>query len=462
MIRTPSTPRGHVAGSLLGAASLTAIAVGPASAHGTTLEEFQAPLPLPYLLAGAAATVVLTAVLLVAAGAVPDGRRTVATVGDRASRWLPAVARVGFLLLVAAAVAHGLVGQQVAADNLATVVVWPLWLKGVAILAIAAGSPWRVLSPWRTIYEWLCRLEGADLGPYTLPARLGVWPALLGVVLLVGLVENLTAIPRSPAATAAVVASYAAVMLAGGLAFGREWFRRADPLEVLYRLLGRTAPLEVSLTGTDRAPSSRRLQVAIRAPWRGTSEAVAHRTAVAVVVAAVYTVSFDGFVETGTFQALQFAVREATGLGAATPAALYVAGLLAFLALFWLVAGLTGRLGGFDAPALALAATVVPIAAAYEVAHTYLFVLANLGRLPATLGGPGLDLIGWLSVPAFWGSQVLLIVVGHVVAVIAAHLVVVRRVEAARRTAIGHAPLVVLMVCYTVLSLWIVSRPVVG
>lgn len=70
--------------------------------------------------------------------------------------------------------------------------------------------------------------------------------------------------------------------------------------------------------------------------------------------------------------------------------------------------------------------------------------------------------LDWLSLPAFWGSQVLLVVVGHIVAVVAAHAVAVERsptLAAARRT---HLPLVVLMVGYTVLSLWIISRPVVS
>jgi ABC-type amino acid transport system permease subunit len=63
-------------------------------------------------------------------------------------------------------------------------------------------------------------------------------------------------------------------------------------------------------------------------------------------------------------------------------------------------------------------------------------------------------------VGVFWGSQVLLIVLGHVIAVVAAHRVALARTETTGQARRMHAPLVVLMIGYTVLSLWIVSRPI--
>lgn len=69
--------------------------------------------------------------------------------------------------------------------------------------------------------------------------------------------------------------------------------------------------------------------------------------------------------------------------------------------------------------------------------------------------------LGWLSLPLFWGSQVVLIVLGHVSAVVAAHYVAVERFETPSAARRGNIPLIVLTVGYTVLSLWIVSQPVV-
>jgi hypothetical protein len=71
-------------------------------------------------------------------------------------------------------------------------------------------------------------------------------------------------------------------------------------------------------------------------------------------------------------------------------------------------------------------------------------------------------LLDWLTLPVFWGSQVVLIVAGHVIAIVAAHAVAVERYGTLSEAQRVHLPLVALMVGYTVLSLWIISRPVVS
>jgi hypothetical protein len=338
------------------------------------------------------------------------------------------------------------------------VLFWPVWLKGLGLVAILAGSPWRILSPWETLYAVLTHIEReppALLGDY--PDRLGVWPALLGYILLVGVVENLTTLPRSPRLTATLVAGYALVMLVGALAFGPAWLRRADPLAVLYDLLGRVAPLSV------RRTDGGSYGLALRAPWRACTRPVTDASVVAFAIAAVYTVSFDGLTGTQTFQTLLAAL--ATSLGP-TPTAtvLYVAGFAWFLASFTLAVVAVERVGGGRsvpaAVATAFAGSVLPIAAAYEASHTYPFVLRNLGTTVALATGGSVDLglTALLPIPVFWGSQVVLIVVGHIVAVVAAHGVALDRYGAAGPRA--HVPLVAVMVGYTVLSLWIISRPV--
>ena len=179
-----------------------------------------------------------------------------------------------------------------------------------------------------------------------------------------------------------------------------------------------------------------------------------------------------------------FGVREALGTGPLTGILLYGPGLVLFIGAFVLTVLAGDALGAsvgtthevttdgsrttWRGAARAFAPTVLPIAAAYDVAHNYPYVVRSTARLleisvePLGVDVGMLDPLGWLSLPVFWGSQVFLIAVGHVIAVVAAHDVAVERyssLSAARR---GHAPLVVLMVSYTVLSLWIVSQPVIG
>jgi len=462
-----------------------AATAGLASAHELTAREFTAPVPLPMVFAGAGATVGLTALWLGVADrestrsvdtAQDSPARTVASLQSHVVRPLSLALRVGFLALFAGALAHGLLGRQVATANLATLVVWPLVLKGVGLLAIAVGSPWRVLSPWETCYDALVALEGRELaiaGEY--PDRLAAWPAVVGFVLGVGILENLTVATRSPATTVAVAAGYAAVMLLGAVMYGRTWFERADALTVLFDLLGRVAPLAVERTDAGG------LAVGYRPPWVAVSRTLRDPSLVAFVVAAVYTVSFDGFTATRTYRTLLASARDVLGVGLAS-VTLYVVGLAAALVTFAAAAVLAEYLGRptrvesaerthsrRQAAAAAFGGTVVPIAAAYEVAHNYPFVAANIGQTAGVLralalGGdphPVRPLAG-LTVGAFWWSQVLLVVVGHLIAVVAAHRVATARYGPGTPSRRGHAPFVLVMVGYTVLSLWIVSQPIVG
>lgn len=453
------------------ALSLLALVPGVARAHDVAGSRFDAPLPLPLLFAGAGATVALTALWLSVTdrtAASVRRRRPVLTVSESAAHRLCHGIRGLFFAGVVAALFLGFVGRRVAAENFATVFTWPVWFRGVALLAIAFGNPWGVLSPWRTVYRGLVRVEGRELavlGEY--PSTVGRWPAVAGFVLLFGVVENLTVVPRSPRLTTALLGVYALGMIGGATLFGRTWLRRADPLGVFYGLFGRVSTVDVSRTDEGG------YAVALRPPWQGCLEPVDGVPLVLFVVAAVYTVSFDGFTNTQLFQTVLFAVRDTLGTGPGTSVLLYGTGLVGFVLAYGATSWTVERLGeGTDrewtATARGFAPTVLPIAAAYEVAHNYPYVIRNLGQLlVVSIQWTGIriesfSLLGWLSLPVFWGSQVVLIVLGHVVAVVAAHYVAIERYDTASAARRGHVPLVVLMVGYTVLSLWIISQPVVS
>ncbi|WP_254547272.1 hypothetical protein [Halomarina pelagica] len=111
-----------------------------------------------------------------------------------------------------------------------------------------------------------------------------------------------------------------------------------------------------------------------------------------------------------------------------------------------------------------VAPTILPIAAAYEFAHNYPYVIENTGKTVTVIAGwfntiIVVDPLSWLSLAVFWGTQVLLIIAGHVIAVVAAHNVIAERTSQ-RSVLVPHLPLTVLMISYTMLSLWIISRPV--
>lgn len=373
--------------ALLAVLLLLALPPGLVSAHEVG-GRFTAPIPLELLFGGAAVTVAVTAVLL----AFTVKEMPEATAGD--SSWtIPPAAATGirsasrglFFVAFVLTILGGFFGKQAPAENFATVFLWPVWLKGIAITSALIGSPWAVLSPWKTLYDGLTSLEGepiAVLGEY--PSWVGVWPALGGYVIWIGIVENLTGVPRSPRLTALLVTTYTIAMLGGGLAFGPTWFRRADVLAVLYRLFSRVAPVRFELIGSGE------YRVNFRWPWRGCLRPMAGFAGAAFVIATVYTVSFDGFTSTPEFQTLLFSVRDTLAVGSSGSILLYLLGFTGFVIVFITVSRLTQRLAGttsvkWRTAVLAFAPTVLPIAVAYEIAHNYPFVLANAGLLLTVL-----------------------------------------------------------------------------
>lgn len=433
--------------------SVTALALvaRPVAAHGVGTR-FDAPVPLPALLLGAGATLLLTAALL-AVRPPGESRRVLRRVGPRTVRAVRLVLRAVVVVALAFVVSEGLRGPDAPTRNLATLVVWPLWFTGLGLVSVLVGSPWRALSPWRAAHDALSALEGREVALREYPEALGAWPAAVAYVLLLGVAYNLTRLPDLPAATVGVVAVYGLYAVGGGVVFGRAWFERADPLTVFYDLLGRVAPVAVESAGDGG------VRVVLRSPWRACSRPTSDVAHVWLVVASVFTVTFDGLVETPAYRALYDGLR-AGGADATVSVVIYFVGIALTLVLFHLTTRAVGRIGGFDRPARSVGLSVVPVAAAYEVAHNYAFVLTYLGQLPTTVGRAAVDVLGWVPLSTFWLTQVTLVVAGHVVAVVAAHAAVRTRVRNDRRALRAHLPLVALMVGFTAMSLWVLSRPV--
>ena len=454
------------------AAALVAF-TGTAAAHGAAVET--PPIPLLALFSGAAFAVGGTAVALAVGPDPPTGRVRLGAVHARTVRVIHAVVRAGAVVALAVAVVAGL--TSTAAVSFAEVFVWPVLFKGSLVVAAVVGSPWRLVSPWHLAYDAISAVEGDELGRWSYPDRLGSWPAVVGLVAVVGVAENLTVVPDDGRLTVVLLAAYGIAAVLAAVAFGREALRRADALAVLYRLAGRVAPLAFERDDD-------RVIAFLRPPWVGSTRPLRDVSTAAFVVVAAGTVTFDGAVETaGAARALAELARF---VGAYAGLVLYGGVLVAFLAGAVLtrravaaaagasaVAGDGGRVDDGGDPAVdraavarrqarVLAATLLPIAVAYDVAHNYAYVLVNATRaLDRAADAAGvalaLDPGSALAPVVVWTTQVALVVGGHLVAVVAAHLATERTFPDPRRARRGHAPLAALMVAYTVVSLYVLA-----
>jgi hypothetical protein len=132
------------------------------------------------------------------------------------------------------------------------------------------------------------------------------------------------------------------------------------------------------------------------------------------------------------------------------------------------VIGLVERRSTIDA-ASRYAATLIPIAAVYFVAHYLTYLIIYVQFTPAVLADPlGKHWVHhygvWSGLPAgvVWWVQVMLIVAGHVIAVFQAHRIASADRPGALRTLLLHSPLTVLMIGYTVVGLWVLGQAAQG
>ena len=181
------------------------------------------------------------------------------------------------------------------------------------------------------------------------------------------------------------------------------------------------------------------------------------------------TVVYDGFSQTGRFFSLEawFLARwHWLGLHVEVLDTLLMVAIVAVFVLAYLLV-----CGSSDA-ARAYAPTLIPIAAVYFAAHYLAYLLlagqTTLGTLVDPFGhswnpwGLGEYPIRRGIAPAalVWWSQVALIVWGHVVAVFAAHRVALQRHEEPTRALLAQAPMVLLMVAYTMIGLWVLAQQI--
>ena len=115
--------------------------------------------------------------------------------------------------------------------------------------------------------------------------------------------------------------------------------------------------------------------------------------------------------------------------------------------------------------------TLIPIALAYHVAHFLVFLLIQGQLIIPLLSDPfgfGWDIWGSenyrlnfdiLPPTFYWATSVIAIVVGHIIAVFVAHSIALRTEHTPREAIQSQFPMLVLMVGYTVASLWIITQP---
>jgi hypothetical protein len=430
-------------------------------AHGVGGQK-DLPISLSLAITGAVAALVVSFTVLAVAWRTP--RYDAATSGRPAPAWLDRTVRsaafrvglraVGLVLFVYTAVA-AVFGENLTINPVLGLFYVVLWV-GVVFASFFLGPVWKAISPVRTINLAFAKLSGGDpdRGVYDYPARLGYWPAALGLYAFVWmeLVYPFTTELPSVRLWAAV---YVAAMLVGGALFGSGLYERADPFEVFSSLIGRLSPW-----------SMRDGHLIVRSPLANLDSVEVRPGLIAVVAVLFGSTGYDSFRESSRW--LQY-VQDA----GASENLLNNLALLAFCVgaglVFMVGCLLTGV--GPETPRRALpdlfAHSIVPIILGYFVAHylTYFYEVSQRTLIYASDPfSDGSNLLGTADLQVnYWFSnhqtlvaniKVVAVVIGHIVGVMAAHDRAVK-VLPRRHQLTGQLPLLLAMVTFTAGGLYL-------
>ncbi|WP_122089710.1 hypothetical protein [Halalkalicoccus subterraneus] len=377
--------------------------------------------------------------------------RRAATVDEGTLR--PLRTLVGALAVVGLAlvVYIGLTGPSIANANLAVLLVFVGARSGLVMVAYLLVNPWPALNPWRALSRALPN------GFVDFPERWGVWPAVGGLLGILW-VEIAFPINTVPETLAVAVLCYSAYTLAGAVVFSpSSWFRHGDPLAVLFRYYGAVAPIQRTAAGIELVLPGAKLRE---------SGVVDSPSGVAFVILLVWELTYSAFVVVPPgIATVEFLV----GLGVPpllTYGILLLAGYGLFLWSYWLATRYAKRLAETYVTAESLAVRFAPpligIAAGYHLAHYFTFFVSLSPSLLFTLQSPfspplpplTLVLPGWFGV-----LDIVFVLLGHLLAIWAAHAasfsVFPSRLQAIR----SQYPFVIVMICYTMVSLWLISLP---
>jgi hypothetical protein len=456
--------------------------------------DLQGPLFL-YLFAAAGVVVLSFVMVVLFAGdklgdeAVAYPRRRATWLEDPANAAWPSIAggTIGVLGLLTVIVT-GLFGSQNPFYNPAEYIVWVYFWAATVILAGLVGNLWVLLNPGAALYSLLSRARRSDgaIGSRREPLRFGIWPAVVTYFVFACL-ELTSGVANRPALLAWLALAYTVFTLGGMFLFGAErWLGSVECFTVLFDIVARFGPIE-----TEVGPDGR-TRVYLRI-W-GTGLLKGEKAGwdrVVFVVLMLSTLAFDGILATPVYRWWLSNVGPLFApLGPLAIPALRTVGLVVltavFLAAFVLVMRLVmwfgwpevgspfSRWKGVDeASALsAFALTLVPIALVYNAAHNYTYVVVQSQGLIPLLADPLQR--GWHLLPTagyrvsfalagaavVWYVQIVLIVLGHVIAVYLAHLRAGQRFKNAAHVLLSQYPMLLLMVLYTMTSLWILAQPI--
>lgn len=440
---------------LLAAFVLVSASAGAACAHSAE-RGFVLLLPTGFIIVGGAAGVAFTFLVLAML------RDETVRKAYASKRRLPgfngppralAVISAGIL---AFALYKGITGSNDPLRNLLPLTVWVGFWIIIVLLHPLLGNLWRIMNPFSLLPE----------KPDAPAPRWSGWPALL-LFSAFAWIQLVYPAPENPKLLAFVVMFYCAATTTACLLFGSNtWLQHGDPFAILFRLLGRTAPLQWP-----------HLQM----PGAGlVKEAGGGLGVTLLIILALSAITFDALAATFTWASLwgvnplehpgRTALMTANGFG-------LFAGFAGLTLCLLGATGLGRYWSGHNASTshllIRFTLAMLPISVVFHFSHYFTELLVN-GQYLLFAWSSALGLGGehayvttsFLNTASgawkIYGLQTASIVLGHAIGVAVVHAMVLDEGLNGSRALKLETPLALLMIAYTGFGLWLLSTPTIA
>jgi hypothetical protein len=379
------------------------------------------------------------------------------------------------LLFLAGLVGAGFWGSPDPISNPLPTVLWTLWWAGFTLAVALLGDLWAFANPWVGLYLLL----GPKRPQVSYPERLKCWPAILQFLGFAWF-ELIYPTPQDPMRLARAVTAYWLVNFVALFVFGPRWLQRGEAFSVFFAMVGRLSTRSWRLTSAPKLA----VVTSLGAPARRLRE-VFDLSGACFVLVTLAAVSFDGLSRTffwvGSLgiNPLEFPGRSAVIVQNTLGLLLSVVALgVLYAASIALGLRLSKSGEPFPRALCRFVLSIVPISIAYHIAHYLQSLIVDFPTAMLALADPfGL---GWTLLPnmglqhgttmglgpdgviAAYRAQTAIIVVGHIIATLAAHRIALAGATDRRKAVLQQIPLAVLMVGYTLFGLWLLSTPEIG
>tara|TARA_Y100000768_G_scaffold287907_1_gene222143 strand:+ start:247 stop:1713 length:1467 start_codon:yes stop_codon:yes gene_type:complete len=376
----------------------------------------------------------------------------------------------------------GFIGNYDEIYSLSSILFWVVFWAGFSILCSIFGNFWFYINPLKVLFDFFEKLLGfRGRQNYTYPKYFDYWPAVV-LFLVFAIFELIFEGSDKPRNISLFVIFYSIFIWLGMYIYGgKTWLQKSDIFTIIFELFSKLSFIEKSSKIKEQGPRDlfdkkalSNYKYFIRYPSSGLLlNSKLSPSLVIFIILVLSTVTFDGISMTDTW--LEFIYEFSDNAYVSYFVQLIALNLLflSFVLIFFSFCKLIKIFGKLKMSVVEIASifviTLLPIAVAYHLSH-YLWYFIVTGQETIALISDPFG-YGWnlfrtsdfkvnrdFNLELAHSISVGLIILGHIGSVFTSHVYAVRLSKNEKDANYSQYPFLILMIGYTILSLWIVSQ----